>query len=310
MENILYPLVFNPKIKNKIWGGEMWLLSGVEGDETAIANGNLAENDVNELLEIFMDDFIGENVFKPEMRHFPILVKIINSLEWLSVQVHPNDEMAAEMGYPNGKSEMWYIIHAEPDAHIIAGFNRKMTPDDFIQHVENNTLEPTLSLIPVKTGDAVFIPAGLVHALGPGILLAEIQQTSDVTYRIYDWNRTDEHGHARELHTELAAKAIDFDIHEINVLTVPPDKQLNAKMFYTKWFKTNFKRLDSPVICDYCQLKSFVILVFVEGKGKLSYTDGGELNFTAGSTILIPASFDEFTISPDENGTAFIEIFQ
>lgn len=326
MNDILYPLTFTPIFKDKIWGGqkinellgwnfsplsncgEMWALSGVKNNETLIADGNLADNDVNELLEIFMDDFIGENVFNPKMQEFPLLVKIIDSHDWLSVQVHPDDEMAQSLGYANGKSEMWYIIDAEPDAHIIAGFNREISKEEYFKRVADNTLAEVLSFIPVKKGDAVLIPAGLVHALGPGVLLAEIQQSSDITYRIFDWNRVDAGGKKRELHLDLAAKAIHFDMHEIQMASIPTTDDLNVNIFKTQWFVTNFRRIDLPYKCDYCELDSFVILMFVEGSGNIVYSHKN-IEFIPGQAILIPASTHDFIIVPQDDAVSFLEVY-
>ncbi|MDL2240899.1 class I mannose-6-phosphate isomerase [Bacteroidales bacterium OttesenSCG-928-K22] len=309
MSNILYPLTFNPIVKNKLWGSELWMLSGVEDNETTVSNGKLNGDSVNELMEVFLDDFIGEKVFSqnPNIKQFPILDKLISSASWLSVQVHPNDEMAKSLGFANGKSEMWYIMDAEPNAHIIAGFNKKITPNEYLKHLKENTLESVLNPIPVNKGDIISIPAGLIHALGPGVLLAEIQQTSDLTYRIYDWNRVDEQGDPRELHTDLAIKAIDFDMHEVEMFSLPQNKDTEIPLFDFKWSKTKYLRISNMKSLNYNDRESFVILNFVEGKGEIIF-QGDTLKYVKGSVVLIPATLNEFTIFPEEP-SAFIETY-
>ena len=307
MSKILYPLTFNPIVKNKIWGSELWMLSDVDGNESSVSNGELANDTVSDLLEVFLDDFIGEKVFSPSIKQFPILDKLISASSWLSVQVHPNDEMAKSLGHANGKSEIWYIVDAEPSSYIIAGFNRKLTPKEYIQHLENNTLETVLNPIPVQKGDVISLPAGLIHALGPGILLAEIQQTSDLTYRIYDWNRKDENGNSRELHTDLAAKAIDFDMRNVEMFSLPQNKDTEVPLFDYNWSKTKYIRLSQTKQINYNDRDSFVILNFVDGKGEIIY-GGQTLKYVKGSVILVPAAMTEFTLCP-ETSTAFIETY-
>ncbi|MDR2084717.1 MAG: class I mannose-6-phosphate isomerase [Bacteroidales bacterium] len=307
MSNILYPFTFNPIVKNKLWGSELWMLSGVDGNETTVSNGEFTGDSLNELLEVFLDDFIGEKVFSPNIKQFPILDKLISSASWLSVQVHPNDEMAKSLGYANGKSEIWYIIDAEPNSYIIAGFNKRVSPNEYLKHLENNTLETVLNPIPVKKGDVISIPAGLIHALGPGVLLAEIQQTSDLTYRIYDWNRLDESGNPRELHMDLAVKAIDYDMREIEMFSLPQHKDTEIPLFDFKWSKTKYIRISNQKHLNYNDRESFVILNFVDGKGEIIY-QGNSLKYVKGSVVLIPAVLDEFIIFPEEP-TAFIETY-
>lgn len=306
MSNILYPLTFNPIVKNKIWGSELWMLSGVDGNETVVSNGELAGDNVNELLEVFLDEFVGENVFTPKMKEFPILDKLISSADWLSVQVHPNDEIARSLGYSNGKSEMWYVIDAEPNSYIIAGFNKRLNSNEYLKHLENNTLESVLNPIPVKKGDVILIPAGLIHALGPGILVAEIQQTSDLTFRIYDWNRVDENGAPRELHTDDALKAIDFDMRSVEMFSLPQHKDSEISLFDTEWSNSKYIRMSQDRSFNYNDRESFVILHFVDGKGELIYS-GNRLKYVKGSVVLIPSSLGKIEIITEE-ATAFIEV--
>ncbi|MGI6718061.1 MAG: type I phosphomannose isomerase catalytic subunit [Bacteroidales bacterium] len=309
MNNILYPMQFNPVVKTKPWGGELWTLSDVDGSQTLVANGDLAGNNLSELTEIFMDDFVGENVFKPKEFQFGVLVKIISAIDKLSVQVHPNDEIAQKKGFKNGKSEMWYILDADPGSFIVAGFNKKITYAEFKKRLENNSLIDVLSIIPVKKNDVIYIPAGLIHAIGPNILLAEIQQTSDVTYRVFDWNRKDENGNSRELHVNEAIDAIDFDMHHIEMFSIPDgNTPLNLELFNKNWSNTIFKRVVNPINCNYSYYDSYVILVFLKGKGTIKYKNM-DINYTVGSSILIPASISDFKLIPHTD-TEFIEVYK
>jgi mannose-6-phosphate isomerase len=313
---MLYPLKFKPVYKDKIWGGqkirtrlghdfsplsncgEAWLLSGVAGSETVIANGFLAGNDLNELLEVYMDELAGEKVYGSHSGEFPILIKIIDANDWLSVQVHPDDALAARRNLGSGKTEMWYVLDAEPDAKLISGFNRKMDAGIYQDYLTRNRLQEILNFEEVRTGDVFFIPSGRVHALGPGILLAEIQQTSDTTYRIYDWDRVDHEGKARELHTGLAMEAIDFKLVESVRTNYSPRPGKSSTLVDCPSFTTNLILSGRELVKDYSSLDSFVIFLCTEGRCTLRA--GGEaLSLTAGEVVLIPAVTDEVILDPD-----------
>lgn len=228
----LYPLKFNPILKDKIWGGsklktvlnkdfsplpnagESWEISGVEGDVSVVSNGFLEGNNLEELIEIYMGDLVGDHVYENFGIEFPLLIKFIDANDVLSIQVHPDDVLSKERHNAFGKTEMWYVIEADKGSELIVGFNQKVDKDTYIKKLEEGRLEEILNNEPVAKGSCFFIPAGRVHAIGKGILLAEIQQTSDVTYRIYDFNRTDDKGTPRELHTELAVDAIDYSFEK------------------------------------------------------------------------------------------------
>ena len=217
--NTLYPLKFKPLFLDKIWGGqkiknvlgqnvgdipncgEAWVLSGVNGHQTIVSEGFLEGNELNELAEIYMGDLLGDQVYEKYGTEFPILVKILDTNDYLSIQVHPDDELAMKRHAGNGKTEMWYIIQADDEAELITGFKTKINKQEYLTHLNNKTLKSVLNIEKVKAGEVYYTPAGRVHALGPGMLLAEIQQTSDITYRIYDWDRIDHRGILRELHT-------------------------------------------------------------------------------------------------------------
>ncbi|MCF6358465.1 MAG: class I mannose-6-phosphate isomerase, partial [Draconibacterium sp.] len=230
--NGLYPLKFKPILLDKIWGGdrintilnkdlgelpncgESWEISGVEGNISLVENGFLAGNNLQEIIEIYMGDLVGDSVFKKFGEEFPLLIKFIDAQQDLSIQVHPNDELSKKRHNAYGKTEMWYIIDAKEDALINSGFEGEVTKEQYLKYVEKGNLTDLLHFDKVVEGDVFFIPAGRVHAIGKGVLVAEIQQTSDVTYRIFDYNRKDDKGNLRELHTKLAVDAIDFSYLE------------------------------------------------------------------------------------------------
>jgi len=323
--NNLYPLKFKPIFKEKIWGGEKiktklgldysllpncgeaWVLSGVAGSETKVVNGFLKANSLNDLLEVYMDDLIGEDLFYKYAKEFPILVKFIDSNDYLSVQVHPDDALAAKRKIGNGKTEMWYILDAEPGSELITGFNRQVDQEIYLEHLNNKKLKEILNIEKVKKGDVFYIPSGRIHALGPGILLAEIQQTSDTTYRIYDWDRMDENGKSRDLHTDLALEAIDF--RPVNNFRTEYRKIKNQtkNLADTPFFTTNILDFDQIVKKDYVMLDSFVIYVCVEGSSLIHYDDQYE-SLKKGETILIPAAMDRIVIEPLQS-CKVLEIF-
>ena len=323
--NELYPMKFKPRFKEKIWGGqrmktslgldfsplhncgEAWVLSGVPGSETIVRNGFLKGNELNELVEVYMEDLVGEGSFERFGNEFPILVKFIDSNDYLSIQVHPDDALASRRGLGNGKSEMWYILEAESGAEIISGFNRKTDAGSFLDFLERKKLKEILNVEKVSKQDVFYIPAGRIHALGPGILLAEIQQTSDTTYRIYDWDRVDEKGNSRELHKELAIEAIDFN--EPQSSRKPYRKTLNqtSPLVDSPHFTTQIFSFDKPIRKDYRELDSFVIYVCVEGMTKFESLSSMD-NLKKGETLLIPAITEQIVLSPTEECT-ILEVF-
>ena len=314
----LYPLKFKPVFKEKLWGGEKvrtlfgldfaplpncgeaWALSGVPGSETLVSNGFLAGNELNELLEIYMDELVGESVYERYPTGFPVLVKLLDARDWLSVQVHPDDELAVRRGLAGGKTESWYILDADPGAQLIAGFNRPMDERTYRDLLMSGRLREALRFEPVEKGDVFHMPAGRIHALGPGIVLAEIQQTSDTTYRIYDWDRTDASGNPRELHTDEALEAIDFspvDSVRTRIREVPGRP---STLVDTPYYTVNRIRTDQAFRKDYSGLDSFVILLATEGKATVM-SDLGEAEISAGEVVLLPAvtEWAEITPSPD-----------
>jgi len=313
--NKLYPLKFKPILKDKIWGGdriktrlgidysplpncgEAWVLSGVEGFQSVVENGWLAGNELNELVEVYMEDLVGDLVFEKYGIEFPVLVKFIDARDWLSIQVHPNDELAQKRKLGNGKTEMWYVIDAGENAELISGFNRNIDKETYLHYLKNKKLKEILNFENVKTGDVFFMPAGRVHALGPGIMLAEIQQTSDTTYRIYDWDRIQHDGTFRALHTEEALDAIDFKWHADYKTPYRKEKNKTSELVKCPYFTTNLLDIDTGLKKDLHLLDSFVAYVCIEGEAGIKYDDGQTV-ITPGEVALVPAVMEEIAIVP------------
>ena len=323
--NELYPLRFKPALKDRIWGGdklktvfgkqgkctncgESWEISAVEGDVSIVENGFLKNNNLQELIEIYMGDLVGDKVFETFGVEFPLLIKFIDAVDDLSIQVHPDDNLAAKRHNSFGKTEMWYVMDANPGAGLISGFTSKISKEKYIQSVEDNTLKQLLNRMDVAHGDVFFIPAGRVHAIGSGILLAEIQQTSDITYRIYDWDRVDSAGKPRELHTELAIEAIDYEYYA-DVKTTYKD-QINQAVNLAKcqYFTTNKILFDKQIHRDYIDIDSFVVYICCEGKFDLEYSDNVKIEVQKGQTILLPAVFKNINLIP-HGKTELLEVY-
>jgi len=323
MQQPLYPLKFTPIVKDKIWGGsrlreqlgkdasesagESWELSSVEGNLSIVKNGFLAGNDIQELIEIYMGELVGDAVYEKFGIEFPLLIKFIDANDVLSIQVHPDDHMALQRHNAYGKTEMWYILNAEPGAELIMGFNHPMSKDHYLKHLEDGTLKEIMNAEKVGEGDIFFMPAGRVHAIGAGILLAEIQQTSDVTYRIYDWDRKDEKGQSRELHTGLAVDAIDYTFHENYRTEYEKVKNRTNPAVSCKYFNTSVILFDQPVEKDYNFIDSFVIYICTKGAANIEY-DGEPVRIVMGETVLIPAGLKNLTIVP-EGECALLEVY-
>jgi mannose-6-phosphate isomerase len=314
--NRLYPLKFRPIIKDKIWGGtrlkkvlnkpvrtdkagESWEISGYPGNLSKIKNGFLAGNTIEEIIEVYMGDVVGDGVFERFGTLFPLLIKFIDANDVLSVQVHPDDELAHKQFGSFGKTEMWYIIEAEKEAEIIVGFNTKVDKGLYQKHMDEDKLLDILNKEKALAGDVFFLPAGRIHAIGAGILLAEIQQTSDATLRIYDFNRRDEKGNPRELHTEKALEAIDFG--PVNgyrsVYRREPDKPV--KLASCRYFTTNFIEISREMVMDYIHLDSFVIYMCLNGSFTIRYYNSEDEKVTKGETILLPAELKHVKLIPE-----------
>ncbi|MFA7082617.1 MAG: type I phosphomannose isomerase catalytic subunit [Bacteroidales bacterium] len=315
MEQSLYPLKFLPLFKDKIWGGskikdiigidytplercgELWVLSSIEGEETIVENGFLAECTLSEVIDMYMDELMGEKNYNEFGENFPLLFKIIDAKDKLSVQVHPDNKLAQQKGMDNGKTEMWYVMQADQEAEIISGFNKDMNKVETINRLRENTISEVLNIDKTEKGDLFFIPAGRIHAIGSGVLLAEIQQSSDATYRVYDWDRKDEEGNSRKLHIQEALEALDFKAVEGGKSAY--DYQLNktSELVTTPYFTTNVFHLTETIEKDYSQLDSFVVYLCVEGGG-IIHTMGHKIPIIMGEAVLIPAIADNAVIQP------------
>lgn len=321
---MLYPLKFSPILKDKIWGGtklksifnknastsklgESWELSGYEGDESVVTNGFLKGNNLTELIEIYMGELVGDKIFDEFGLSFPLLLKFIDANENLSIQVHPGDEVAMERHNSFGKTEMWYVIDTDAGGELIIGFTEDCSKETYLNALDNNTIEKALQKIPVKKGDVFFIPSGMVHAIGKGVVVAEIQQSSDITYRIYDFKRVDDNGNERELHTEQAVDVINFKAAKnpkINYKTVLNESTPLASCEY---FTTNLLRFNKPLTKNYITLDSFVAYMCIEGKFTIEYNDE-KTDVSKGDTILIPACIDNLNLIPN-NEVTLLEVY-
>lgn len=314
--SILYPLKFKPILKEKIWGGkrietalghhlgtmdhcgESWEISGIVDDESIIENGFLAENNLNELLEIYLTELVGEANYEKYGLGFPLLIKFIDAQDDLSVQVHPDDDYAKKKFGQNGKTEMWHVIAAEPDSGLYVGFKKAITQEEYKHAVSAGTLPELLQFYPVKAGDTFMIPAGVVHAIGKGVLLAEIQQPSDITFRIYDWGRVDEEGNARTLHTQEAFDAIHANQNVDNFkIDYTPSLNHTVKLVRSAYFNTSLLEFDQPLNKTFVEVDSFIIYICLEGGFYMLY-DHDKMEVKKGDVILIPAEMDEVQLIP------------
>lgn len=309
MQSALYPLKFLPLYKNVIWGGnklkqygfnyeplpncgELWALSSVEGRESVIANGFLADNTLNEAIEIYMGDLVGDKVFNRFGTEFPLLFKIIDAAKDLSIQVHPDDDLAKKRGMPCGKTEMWYVMQADPGARLISGFRRDTEPEEYRVALAAGHLEDLLHAEQPQDGDIFFIPAGRVHALGKGLMVAEIQQTSDCTYRIYDYNRRDADGNLRQLHTEEAMDAIDFSGIRGHANTqYQARRNESTTVAACPYFTTRLIPFDTPMRKNLEEVDSFVVYMCVEGIAAVKSMET-IVPMHVGECVLVPAAAD------------------
>jgi mannose-6-phosphate isomerase len=318
----LYPLKFQPILKDKIWGGqklhqilhkpttsknagESWEISDVEGDTAVVANGALQGSSLNYLLETHTSNLLGEKNFRQFGTKFPLLIKFIDAKEDLSVQLHPNDQLAKARHNSFGKTEMWYVVQADPESNLIVGFNQEMTQELYLKHLEDKTLQSILNYDTVKAGDAYFIEVGRIHAIGAGVLLAEIQQTSDITYRVYDWDRVDSEGNERELHNDIALEAFDFYMPDNFRVDYTKDSDSPTELVSCPYFTTNVLKVNDTILKENTH-DSFMIYMCVEGKAQIE-VDGNQTEISMGETVLIPACIKRFSISA--NHVKLLEVY-
>jgi mannose-6-phosphate isomerase len=324
--NQLYPFKFKPRYKSYLWGGrrletslgkkipgytaaESWEISGIQGNISVVSNGFLKGNTIEELIEIYMGDLIGEKIYERFGIEFPLLIKFIDANDRLSVQVHPDDELARMRHQAYGKTEMWYVLEAETGASLISGFSKSVTREEFMQSVNGNRLGEILNDADVKAGDVFFIPAGRIHAIGKGILLAEIQQTSDITYRIYDWDRKDSDGKPRQLHLDMAMDAIDFNFVK-NVKTVyAPALNEAVRLAQCPYFTVHRIDFDETFTPDYDLIDSFVIYICTEGACSIKYSSEQDpVDMVRGETVLLPADLRDIQLIP-KGRTSLLEVY-
>lgn len=304
----LYPLKFQPLFHYRIWGGEKlktvlnkeysetsigesWEISTVPNNETVVVDGPLQGKTINELIGKYQDDFLGENVYDRFGEEFPLLIKFIDAKTPLSIQVHPDDELAKNRHNSFGKNEMWYVMGADKEAELIVGFSKQLDKQRYTKAIDEDKIEEVLNSVQVVEGDTFYIPAGRVHAIGGGVMIAEIQQTSDVTYRIFDFNRVDKKtGEKRELHTDLSVDAIDFTLLE-EYRTEYDTSQLKNELVHTQYFKTDVLMIAEQITVNVSKKESFKILMCVDGNVMLNY-DNESYSLKKGETILLPASLE------------------
>ena len=311
----LYPMKFTPIFKEKVWGGEQlkhllgkkfeplpncgesWEISGMPGNESVVSNGFLEGNELPELIEVYMGDLAGEQVFANFGVIFPLLFKFLDTADDLSIQVHPDDAMALERHHGQGKAEMWYVLDADPGAEIYLGFQEDISPETFRKKLESSSLKDLLRVYQVIPGDVFYIPPGQVHAIGKGIRLCEIQQASDITYRVYDWDRPGIDGNPRKLHVEEAMEAIDFSARE-NKVDYKVTDNLPVELVNTPKFTTRLLSFDKPLQQEYVFVDSFVVYICLKGSFTISYA-GGSVKVHLGESVLIPAEINNIGLDPD-----------
>lgn len=317
------PIKFKPLLKQVLWGGdkitkfkrldthepqvgESWEVSGVAGSESVIANGPMKGRTLTDALKVLQDDLVGTDNYRRFGNTFPLLIKFIDARQDLSIQVHPDDERAQQRGMSNGKTEMWYIMDSEPEAMLRSGLRKTITPEEYKRMVAEDTICDALAEYPVKAGDCFFIPAGRIHSIGAGCFLAEIQQTSDATYRIYDFKRKDKNGNYRELHTEQAAECIDYNVEPDYRTDYVPTLNQGVSLVRCPYFNTAVYDLTEPMTLDYSELDSFVILIGIKGCAELTDNEGNQTTLCEGESLLLPAT----TKTMHVNGTLkFLETY-
>ncbi|MCL2739049.1 MAG: class I mannose-6-phosphate isomerase [Bacteroidales bacterium] len=317
----LYPLCFTPVPVGRVWGGdylakhmrpsfpsdlkigESWELCGLEGNNSVVSNGFLSDNEINELIEVYMEDLVGEGVYRKFANEFPLSVKLLDINDYLSFQVHPSDELAKARHNAYGKAELWYVLDAAPGACMYLGFNRPMTSADFRQRCLDQTLPEVMHELNPRTGNLIYIPPGTVHAAGGGLVVVEIQQVSDITYRVYDWGRELHKETAREMHLDLAMDAIDWKPFPLPDF-LPNERE---KSVITPWFHLVKKTITGPLCSSNILGSSFRLLICAEGAVHIQANE--TVSLKKGSLSLIPASMNQYTIKPEGSSATILEIW-
>ena len=314
-DNNMQPIKFKPILKETLWGGgkiakfknidgqegrkigESWEISGVSGNESVAGSGPCEGKTLTQIVAEMKEKLVGRDNYKRFGDVFPLLIKFIDANRQLSVQVHPDDVTAQRHGRKNGKTEMWYIMDSEPYATLRCGLKAEMTPGEFEAKVADGTICDAIAEYPVKADDCFFIPAGRVHSIGAGCFLAEIQQTSDATYRIFDFNRVDKDGKPRQLHTRQAAECIDYSVQEDYRTAYVQAKNVGVRLVSSRFFNTTVYDIDRPVTLDYARLDSFVVLIGLKGEATLTDNEGNTATLRGGETLLVPATTTAVSVS-------------
>jgi len=316
---MLYPLKFKPIYKERIWGGnrlntdlnkdadpnkeigESWEISAIQDNISVVSNGYLEDNNLQELIEIYMEELVGDKIYQEYGVEFPLLIKFIDSKSPSSIQVHPDDTTAKKRHKAYGKNEMWYIIDADIDSELTLGFNKETSEEEFIKRIKNDSIEEILHKENIKSGDVYYIPSGKIHSIGKNILLAEIQQTSDITYRIYDFNRKDKDGNFRELNNDLAKNILDYSCQQKHRTDYNTQNNTPANINKSPYFTSNIISFDKEIMRDYDILDSFVIYMCLEGEFYIDYQGEDKTKVSKGETVLIPACLNAVSLYPATN---------
>ena len=316
----IQPIKFKPQLKQTLWGGdriipfkhlraealqgqpadhigESWEISGVEGHETVVAGGPYDGKKLNELVMLLKEQLVGRRCYELYGDEFPLLIKFIDARKDLSIQVHPNDEIARKQGFPRGKTEMWYLMDSAPDARIYSGLRLPLTAESYAQRLADDTICEAVAQFPVKEGDVFFLPAGRIHAIGAGCFLTEIQQTSDVTWRIYDYKRKDKDGNYRQLHTQQAAESIDYTVQEDYQTHYEMEKNHRNEVVACPYFVSAVYDVAGELSLDYSEHDAFVILIGVKGEGELVDEQGHCTTLKMGETVLLPATATYYRVT-------------
>lgn len=336
----LYPLRFNPIPKEKVWGGhalvkkynkpfeespligESWEISGFEEDSSIIANGFLAKNNIYDIIETYMGDIVGDDHYKYFGNEFPLLIKLLDINDLLSIQVHPDDETAFDRHNSYGKSEAWYVLESSPEAKVYMGFNRDVSPEEFYRRCKEGSLEEVLNLYHPKKGDFFYIEAGIVHSAGDGLVIAEVQQLSDATYRIYDWGRENNPATAREMHLELAFDSINFNKYDESKYFISTadegettHSQTSSRLLADNvHFTINLLSLRDSMHIYTERYESFILYFCIEGEALINSNSQEREKenrsiLKKGEWVLIPASYDDFLITPSSEGAKILEVY-
>ena len=301
------PLRFKPLLKETLWGGnkivafkqidsdlqqvgESWEISGVPGNETIVSGGKYDGQPLSEVVAKLKGELVGMANYERFGNEFPLLIKFIDARQPLSIQVHPTDEIAKKQGKERGKTEMWYVMKSDPDASMLVGLKKQITPEEYKAMVANDTITEAIDSYQVKEGDCFFLPAGRIHSIGKGCFLAEIQQTSDVTYRIYDFKRKDKDGNERQLHTKEAAESIDYHVESNYRTNYVPARNEGVSLVQCPYFHTFLYDITEPTLIDIASLDSFIITIVTEGEGTITDNEGNTITLQGGESIVVPAS--------------------